>query len=111
MRRLLTAVMACFLLVTVATGCGGKKAEPKADVTVKVVNMAYEPKSVTIKPGQTVEWVFEDGQILHDVQGDDGMTTKLVTSGTYRHTFAKAGTYNYYCSIHTAMTGVVVVAP
>ena len=29
--------------------------------------------------------------------------------GTYPHTFANAGTYNYHCNFHGGMTGSVVV--
>jgi plastocyanin len=31
------------------------------------------------------------------------------SSGTYPHRFFAAGTYAYHCSIHTSMTGAVVV--
>jgi plastocyanin len=31
------------------------------------------------------------------------------SSGTFTVTFATAGTYNFHCSIHAGMTGVVTV--
>jgi plastocyanin len=31
------------------------------------------------------------------------------TDETFSYTFAKAGTYPYYCSVHPKMTGQVVV--
>ena len=35
----------------------------------------------------------------------------IATNGTYSHTFANAGTYNYFCTIHGAgMAGTVIVA-
>ena len=35
----------------------------------------------------------------------------IAASGTYQHTFANAGTYNYHCTIHGAgMAGSVTVA-
>lgn len=33
----------------------------------------------------------------------------IANGGTYVHTFANAGTYNYRCTIHGGMTGQVVV--
>ncbi len=35
----------------------------------------------------------------------------IATGGVYQHTFANAGTYNYFCTIHgTGMAGTVIVA-
>jgi plastocyanin len=34
-----------------------------------------------------------------------------MTSGTYSHTFTTPGTYHYQCTIHSGMTGVVIVTP
>ncbi len=35
----------------------------------------------------------------------------IAPNGTYQHTFSAAGTYPYHCSIHSVMTGTVVVDP
>lgn len=51
-----------------ACGSAGGSAEPA--VVVEVKNMAYNPESVTIEKGQTVEWRFDDGGLPHDVVGE-----------------------------------------
>jgi plastocyanin len=91
-------------------------------VTVK--NNEYVPKNVTIKPGQTVEWVFTQG--THDVSSgpntggatptctaDNKFQSDLKTTGTFRFKFDTAGTYPYFCTPHCGLgqTGTVVVAP
>jgi plastocyanin len=57
-----------------------------------------------------VWWRWEDGSVPHNVTAD---TFQSLTQehGTYSHTFPAAGTYLYRCTIHTAMTGKVIVHP
>jgi plastocyanin len=33
----------------------------------------------------------------------------IANGGTYQHTFANVGTYNYHCTIHSGMAGSVIV--
>jgi plastocyanin len=104
----------------------GDDAEPPADVTVNVTDFLYTPQNVTIKPGQTVEWVIVQGS--HDVASgtqtgtgagavcnDDGKfkSAILPPGKKYRHTFEAAGTYPYFCTPHCIQNqvGTVVVAP
>ena len=35
----------------------------------------------------------------------------LASGAAYSHTFAQAGTYQYYCVIHPNMKGTIVVTP
>lgn len=110
---------AAFMVVALAAlaACGAsspaaKSEAPPANVarTVDVRNIAFNPKSVTIHPGQTVAWKFDDGTIPHNVVGTDWRSPDR-TSGYYTHTFAAPGTYAYRCTIHSNMDGQVVVTP
>lgn len=105
--------------VLALSGCAPAKPElvpsddgVKAVVTVRVYDNAYEPAEVTITPDQAVRWVFE-GPADHDVVADDGsFVSELVREGDYTHLFSEEGSYEYDCSIHPEMRGVVhVVAP
>jgi plastocyanin len=89
-----------------------------ADQTVQVgLGMIFSPASVTVAPGETVTWQFQE---LHtstsDSQtGPEVWDSGFRSSGTFPHTFQTPGTYPYYCVIHsspggTAMNGVVVVS-
>jgi plastocyanin len=119
--------LAVVALAGLVHGCGdsepGGTAAPKADHTVIVKNYTFEPKTLNVKPGQTVEWVVQQGS--HDVvsgtkAGDicteDGKFKSALLSGssnTYRFKFETAGSYPYFCSPHCTndQTGTVVVAP
>ena len=63
---------------------------------------------MTVKSGQAVVWVFDDGSTPHNVTGG-GFRSANRTSGTFSHTFNQAGEYDYQCSIHAGMNGQVVV--
>ena len=56
-------------------------------------------------------WTNDDS-IPHTVTADDSSfdSSGLVQGKTFSFTFDKAGTFAYHCSIHTTMTGTVVVA-
>lgn len=81
-----------------------------ASMEIKIDNFSFEPQTVTIPVGATVTWVNRD-DIPHTSVSTDGVFKSKVidTDGNFSYTFAKAGTYPYYCSIHPKMTGQVVV--
>src|SRR3984885_654939 len=83
---------------------------PAAVTTVHIKGFKYVPDTVTIHPGGVVKFV-EDDETPHTVTA----TEKSFDSGnldqgkSWTHTFAKEGTYKYFCAYHTYMTGSVVV--
>jgi plastocyanin len=79
-------------------------------VQVIMKDRAFDPKEVTIKAGDTVTWVNED-PTDHDVVANNGefKSELFDQGGTFSFTFATAGTYPYFCSIHPDMTGTVIV--
>lgn len=80
---------------------------------VTIGNFTFGPMALTVKPGTTVTWLNGD-DIPHTIVAADKKTfrSKVLDSGeSFSFTFAKAGTYTYFCSIHPQMTGKVVVRP
>ncbi len=77
---------------------------------VTVDNFSFAPATTTVAAGTTVTWTNHD-DIPHNVVSPDEKfkSPVLDTDQTFSHTFATAGTYTYYCSIHPRMTGQVVV--
>lgn len=70
---------------------------------------SFGPAVVRIKPGQTVEWIWEDPGVPHNVTFA-GFHSQTKTAGVYYHTFSNPGTYRYRCTLHQTMTGEVVVS-
>jgi plastocyanin len=80
------------------------------DTNVSIDGYAFKAPKVTIAAGTAVVWKNADDD-PHTVTADDGSfdSKGLAQGDTYRHVFAKAGTYPYHCSAHPYMKGVVVV--
>ncbi|WP_072804289.1 plastocyanin/azurin family copper-binding protein [Rhodococcoides yunnanense] len=110
MKKLLIMVVALAGLLGL-TACSGDSGSDAPAATVRVENMSYSPASVTIKKGETVEWIFDDNGLPHDVveSTDELFKSDLLTEGSYSFTFEEAGTFDYHCTPHPMMLGTVVV--
>jgi plastocyanin len=77
---------------------------------VNIDNFAFIPATLTVRAGSTVTWTNHDEE-PHTVAASDGSfhSPGMGTGGTFSHTFATAGTFDYVCSIHPMMHGTVVV--
>lgn len=77
-------------------------------VEVSIEDFAFKPKSVRISVGDTVKWTNLDSA-SHTVAATDFTSEVLNKNGVFSYTFSKAGIYNYRCSIHPSMNGIVTV--
>lgn len=92
---------------TATTGGG-----PPPGPTVHVRDNVFDPAIITISVGQTVTWVWDEGNInLHNVLPDAG--TIPGRSGapetgptTFSFTFTEVGTFRYFCQEHGAQNGI-----
>ena len=107
---LLTTVMVAALLLSAASPASSAKAPQPTSAEVKVDNFSFGPASLTVAVGTTVTWTNRD-DIPHTVVSTDKVFKSKVldTDEKFSFTFDKAGTYQYFCSIHPKMTGSVVV--
>jgi plastocyanin len=110
MRRLAALLLVSLALVVTVAACGGDddSSAPSEPGAVAVKDNFFSPKSASVKVGDTVTWTFE-GKSAHNVTFDD-FNSKLMKTGTYTHTFDEAGSFEYHCTIHTGMSGKVVVS-
>jgi plastocyanin len=79
--------------------------------TVSIDNFSFSPTPITVPVGTTLTWTNRD-DIPHTVVSDDLQQFKskaLDTDEKFSHTFTKAGTYSYFCSIHPKMVAKVIV--
>jgi plastocyanin len=115
-----TGTLAFLLLVALAslTNMRGKEAETKASIPVKasktevvIDNFSFSPKTTAVPIGATVTWTNHDN-VPHVVTSADDQFKKspLLKAGqSFSNTFATAGTYFYFCSIHPRMIGKIIV--
>ena len=79
--------------------------------TVVINDFSYQPATLEIHVGDTVEWKNVD-IVPHTATATNGKTFdsgRIVKGGTWRFTFTRKGTYNYFCSLHPNMIGELVV--
>ncbi len=108
---LATPVMIAMLLLLAGSPSVTANDQPSAATAeVKIDNFSFGPQTLTVPVGATVTWTNRD-DIPHTVVSTDGVFKSKVrdTDEKFSYTFAKAGTYLYYCSVHPKMTGKVVV--
>jgi plastocyanin len=79
-------------------------------VTISIDNFAFSPAEVAVAPGTTVIWTNHD-DIPHTVTSTDGVfkSHALDTDDSFSFTFEKAGSYQYFCSLHPHMVGMIKV--
>jgi amicyanin len=78
---------------------------------VDIKNMKFDPASVTIAKGDTVEWTNRMG-MAHTVAPDNDEFPSSGAIGQnqkFSHVFDATGTIDYHCEIHPFMTGKVVI--
>ena len=78
---------------------------------VNIDNFSFTPATLTVPVGAKVAWTNKD-DVPHTVVSTNNAFTHspaLDTDETFSYTFTKAGSYEYYCSIHPKMVGKVVV--
>ncbi len=104
---LMTAV-----LIAAAAGPGGTQTANAATSGVSIKSFRFTPATITIKPGDAVRWINDEDTVPHTVTSEKagGFTSATMKPGdSYSQTFATAGAYNYFCTIHPSMRGVVLV--
>lgn len=106
--------LAALVLVSLAMARAPRPATAAAaegsQVEAKIDNFSFTPATITIPVGTTVRWTNHD-DIPHNVVANDKSfkSKALDTDESFSFTFTKAGTFDYFCSIHPKMTGKVVV--
>jgi plastocyanin len=86
---------------------------------VRVANNSFSPSSVTIVPGDAVNWTFAGPDTNHSVTSDAGQAESFDSDptgspfhspgDTFSHTFNTAGSFGYFCKVHPGMRGRVIV--
>ena len=77
---------------------------------ITIDNFTFTPPELTVAVGTTIKWVNHD-DIPHSVVNKDKAfrSKALDTDDSFSHTFAGAGTFDYFCGLHPHMVGKVIV--
>ena len=72
----------------------------------------FTPDTITIAAGFPIRWTNE-GHLYHTVVSDSALWASDFISPThwFEVRFDSAGTFPYHCSVHSGMTGTVIVTP
>jgi plastocyanin len=100
------AVLAALLVAAL----GVNRVSAQGNVTVTIVDFAFDPGSLEIAPGTTVTFV-NAGAKPHTATGDAGEfdTGTIQPGGSASITFDGAGTFAYHCEIHPSMVATIYV--
>jgi plastocyanin len=121
-------LLLCAVVALAAAGCGGgndnggstatgSSSTPAASssgggaVAIKMQNIQFAPKDVTVKVGQKVTWTNDDS-VDHNVTAQSGADFKskdFGKAGTFSFTPDKAGTIQYVCTLHPGMSATLTV--
>ena len=109
------------LLASTMIGCIGGDDDTSSETTgddgetpqsnnVDITGFAFSPETLTISVGDTVIWTNKESA-THTATADGGEfdSGNLGNGDTFSHTFTTAGTYTYYCKLHTSMTATIIV--
>jgi plastocyanin len=104
-----TLAFVLFIALALLSTMRGKEPETRGSAPAKaskievvIDNFSFSPKTLTLPAGATVTWTNHDN-VPHVVTSADDQFTKssiLKTGQRFSNTFATAGTYSYFCSIH-----------
>jgi plastocyanin len=101
-RRSLAAAVAALLI-------GGADAAPVVH-TVTIDGFEFHPPEVTVGKGDVVVWVNKD-PVPHTATAKGAAldSGSIAASGLFRFTATRAGRFDYVCTLHPTMKGVLVV--
>jgi plastocyanin len=133
MRRVLVLILMMGPTVVMLPGCGGSaegtnhRGDTAANAPpgegaglsvsaelkqISIDNFKYVPDKLTVPAGTKVTWTNHD-DMPHTVTSTGKPKTldsdALDTDDQFSHVFVEPGTYNYLCTVHSKMSGQVIV--
>jgi plastocyanin len=78
---------------------------------IGIDNFNFTPPTLTVTAGTKVTWINNDDvpHLIVNVQNKFKQSTVLDTDQKFSVTLTKPGTYNYFCSLHPKMQGIIIV--
>jgi plastocyanin len=105
-RRVLSAVIAA------AAASSSSFAAGPASQEVDIAKFAFVPKEVTVAPGTRVRWTNHDETphtVTHQAASKAFSSPGMDIEDYFEFVFTSEGDFEYFCTVHPMMTGVVHV--
>lgn len=128
MHARLTRTALCLALALPVAGCGGGGGytsptpagggPPPAASSEHVIsipvgdgygNSSFSPGNLTIPVGSTVVWTNRDTVAHTSTSTANAWNATIEPGGSFNRTFSERGAFNYRCTIHAGMSGIVTV--
>lgn len=78
-------------------------------IRVEIKNFSFVPEAITIKKGETIEWINRD-PVQHNAVSQGLFSSEVLNQDQiFSFKFENTGTYDYICTIHPSMKGKVTV--
>ena len=106
-----TAAVGCRIIAAVAAAwLVGTAAAAPAEHTVTIDGFEFRPQAVTVHKGDIVVWRNSD-PVPHTATAASGgpSSGEIAANGSYRFTASRAGRFDYVCTLHPTMKGVLIV--
>jgi plastocyanin len=108
-------MLAALLVLVCGIGPGRAAVRPQEKLapkthTVVMQDMEFTPAVLTIKAGESVEWVNKDA-MPHNVFSKEGgfESDDLPEGKSFKYTAEKKGEFPYLCTLHRSMKGTLKV--
>ena len=117
MKPLLVLTLACPMFAVACTdrssvaapsSAGEAASSTNAAQTVIIKQMAFAPATLTVKPGDIVEWKNED-IVAHTATAATFDSGPIAPGQSWRHTFTQSSSNAYHCTFHPNMKGTIVI--
>lgn len=88
---------------------------PAEDNEIPISVYAFRPDTLTVEVGTTVTWInYDEAEHIIKIEGlfESPLLRSVTVASepeTFSFTFDEVGTYEYLCTIHPTMTGVIEV--
>jgi plastocyanin len=98
------------LLAAAAVLLAGASSALADSVTVTIEKLVFSPAEITVKAGDTVEWVNNDA-FAHTATVKDGWEVMIPPKKTASRVMQAGDTVGYFCRFHPNMKGKITVTP
>jgi plastocyanin len=102
MRKALFGFTLLISVVVIVALVGCAPSQSKVDITAT----GFSPQTAKVKAGGEVTWTNRD-DTMHTVTIGTVDSQAIKPGQTFTHTFAEAGTYDYYCRYQPKLRGTV----